>query len=195
MNRSDLLRAVQHFQVQALSEAQILEIIQDRARLIKPLLKHSTLERLGGLQPFFLNDDILLRIMDCDERKMGRMLSCRTEGIFGAKYTPIQLCSSVPEKGISKFWGLCRNSKWCYGEIEFFKRSSHSIDEYKVDFYYLKLEDLLGLWPTWQDIWNRLGEFVLADKERVERRISLIQSMATRIEIENALVNNAMQIA
>jgi hypothetical protein len=195
MNKADLSQAVQYFNVKPLSNNQVLTMLQDRAKLIKPLLKQTTLERLGSLPAYLPGDSFNPKIWDCELHKSKRMLNIQTEGIFGSCYTPIQLESSIPEQGVSEFWGLCRDSQWCYGKIEFIKSRDFNIDLSTIDFYHLELKNLLELWPTWQDIWSRLGEFVLVDKERVEKRYQLIHGMATRIEIENALAQNAMQNA
>ncbi|EKE25384.1 MAG: hypothetical protein ACD_5C00182G0001 [uncultured bacterium] len=193
MNKTDLSQAVKNFQIQPLSRVQVFALIHDRAQLIKPLLKQSTLERLGTLSAFFEEQAMAPRIWDQKLELSKRMLNIQTEGIFGASYPNLyfhKMPLHIPL--ISKFWGLCRDSQWCYGEISFIKKGECEVDVSSMDFYHLELEKLLKLWPDWIAILNRLGKFVLTDMDRVEKRYQLIKDMATRIEIENLLVRNSI---
>lgn len=192
MNRVDLSQSVKNFQIQPLSSAQVFAVIHDRAQLIKPLLKQSTLERLGNLSAFFEEGIMAPRILDQRLELSKRMLNIHTEGIFGASYPLYFPNMPMHIPLLSKFWGLCRDSEWCYGEICFIKKGECEVEVSSMDFYNLELEKLLELWPDWMVIWNRLGKFVLADMDRVEKRYQLIKNMVARIEIENLLVENSI---
>ena len=124
------------------------------------------------------------------------MLSFQTEGIFGAKY-PRENFLHIPLSApvVSKFWGLCRNAEWCYGNVKFIIHGACDIEVLKIEFYNLGLEELLGLWVSWRKIWDRLGNFVMTDMTRIEKRYRLIHDMAKRIEVENLLVENTTQSA
>jgi hypothetical protein len=197
MDRLDLSQAVKQFQIHPLSSAQVATLLSGRASLIRPLLKQSTLERLGNLSAFFPESLFAPRIWDQDEGKMsGRMLSIQTEGIFGAEYRwgdILHIPLSIPVT--NKFWGLCRNSKWCYGKVEFIKHGECDIEVLEIEFYNLDLDELLSMWVLWHKIWDRLADFVLLDMARIEKRYQLIRGMVKRIEVENLLVESATQIA